>query len=197
MKARKYWILEVLTAIVFVLAGCDSDENQAVQSKKAYNEYTVGEVEEMSVAELLLVIKELGYGDGFVVIFTDRLKEIAPETNKELGNAFKQDYTFDWYADKMIKLKTSEQIFRALKWNEQVNKASRAGETLERAWAQSDLNLILDKSFYAEHSHTLSNNFKNNMSDRQQQLNIDRSPVKALTRKLLEQGDPNNQQNKP
>ena len=198
MKAQKYWILAVLTAIVFVSAGCGSNDKETEQPEKTYYEYTVGDVEEMSEAELLVAIKELGYGDNFAVIFADRLKEISPETNKKLGDAFKEDYTFDWYADKMLKLKTSEQTFIALKMTEYANKASQKAETLERAWAHSDLYLILDTSLYAEYIETLLTKIKDNMPEEQrQQLKVDTSPVKALATKLLEQGDPNNQRKQP
>jgi hypothetical protein len=198
MKARKYWISAVLTTIVFVSAGCDSNDKEAEQSEKTYYEYTIGDVEDMSEAELLVAIEELGYGDSFVTIFADRLKEISPETNKKLGDAFKRDYTFDWYADKMLKLKTSEQTFIALKMAGSADKASQKAETLERAWAHSDLYLILDTSFYAEGLEiSLSNVKKYLPEDQRQQLKIDTGPVKALAKKLLEQGDPNNQRKQP
>jgi hypothetical protein len=60
------------------------------------------------------------------------------------------------------------------------------------------LYLILDTSFYAEYIDTLLNNIKDNMSEEQrQQLKVDTGPVKTLAKKLLEQGDPNNQRKQP
>ena len=93
------------------------------------------------VSDLLHAIGETGYDDKEVLIFTERLKDIAPKMNKELGSALKQDFTFDWYVSIMLALKTSELQFRALDMIDDADKVNKAIESLEIAWSQNDLHL--------------------------------------------------------
>jgi ankyrin repeat protein len=46
------------------------------------------------IRDLLSSIGETGYNDKRVIVLTERLKKNAPEINKQLGAALKQEYTF-------------------------------------------------------------------------------------------------------
>jgi len=140
------------------------------------------------VSDLLHAIGETGYDDKGVLVFTERLKDIAPETNKILGNALKQDYTFDWYSVQMLALKMAEQQFRALDMINDADKVNKAVESLETAWLESNLHEILYASFYNIELESVLNDIAENMSEEErQQLSVDNRPVKALAESLLKQ----------
>jgi ankyrin repeat protein len=145
------------------------------------------------VSDLLHAIGETGYDEKRVLVFTERLKDIAPEMNKKLGDALKQDYTFDWYASNMVVLKLSEQQFRALQMLDEADRVSKAVDSLELAWSESDLHSILKLGFYNQDIDAQLNSITDNLSEQERQkLNVNTIPVKALAQKLLEQGHPNN-----
>ncbi len=191
----------VLGLGVLCIIGCDKKETQTTQtdqnssnssSAKQYHQYTASDIVEMNEVDLLLAIKECGFENKRVLTFTKRLKDIVPDKNKELGNALKQDYTFDWYATTMVHLKLSEQMFRALEMLEEADQVSKAVDSLEVAWAESDLHTILKLSFYNEDVDADLTAIEESMSEeKQQEIIIDTVPVKALAAKLLEQSEPN------
>ena len=184
------------------MSSCDNNDqhspskeydNNAVSTSQPHIEHNQDDINEVSEFELLLAINKLGYNNKDVLVYTERLKAVAPDSNKELGRALKQGYTFDWYAMTMLTLKTSEQMYRALSRLNDANDLSKAVEALEVAWAEDDLHSILKLSFYNEEIDTELNAIVESMSEEQQQkLNVDAVPIKALAAKLLEQGDPNN-----
>ena len=142
------------------------------------------------LSDLLHAIGETGYNDKGVIVLTKRLKDIAPEINKKLGNALKQDYTFDWYVSNMLALKTSELQFRALDTIDDADKVNKAIESLEIAWSQGDLHEILKMSFYAEDLDTVLNNITEKMSEEEkQQITVDTVPLKELAKRLFEQSE--------
>ncbi len=142
------------------------------------------------LSDLLHAIGETGYNDKGVIVLTKRLKDIAPEINKKLGNALKQDYTFDWYVSNMLALKTSELQFRALDMIDDADKVNKAIESFEIAWSQGDLHEIIKMSFYAEDLDTFLNDITEKMSEeQQQQLTVDTVPLKELAKRLLEQAE--------
>ena len=132
------------------------------------------------VSDLLHAIGETGYDDKGVLVFTKTLKGIAPETNKILGSALKQDYTFEWFSIQMLALKMAEQQFRALDMINDADKVNKAIESLETAWSESDLHEILYASFYNIDLEAVLNNIVEKMSEEEQQLSVDNRPVKAL-----------------
>lgn len=186
---------------ILCIIGCDKKETQTNEtnqnssnysSAKQYSQYTASDIVEMNEVDLLLVIKESGYDDKGVLVFTEKLKDIAPETNKILGNALKQDYTFDWYSIQMLALKMAEQQFRALDMINDADKVNKAVESLEIAWLEGDLHEILYASFYNIDLEAALNNIAEKMSEEeQQQLSIDNRPVKALAERLLKQTQSN------
>ena len=196
-------IMKQLLPAVFIglgilcIIGCDKKETQATKtnqnssnysSSKQNSQYAASGIVEMNEVDLLLAIKESGYDDKKVLVFTEKLKDIAPETNKMLGSALEQDYTFDWYSMQMLALKMAEQQFRALGMVKDADKINRAVESLETAWLESDLHEILYASFYNIELETVLNDIVENMSDEEQQhLSIDNRPVKALAERLLKQ----------
>ena len=184
---------------ILCIIGCDKKETQTNEtnqnssnysSSKQYSQYTASDIVEMNEVDLLLVIKESGYDDKGVLVFTEKLKDIAPETNKILGNALKQDYTFDWYSVQMIALKMAEQGFRALDMINEADKVNKAVESLETAWLEGDLHEILYASFYNIELEAIQNDIVENMSEEEQQkLSIDMRPVKALSKRLLKEAE--------
>ena len=184
---------------ILCIIGCDKKETQTTQtnqnssnssSAKQYSQYTASYIVEMNEVDLLLAIKESGYDDKGVLVFTKKLKDIAPETNKILGNAFMQDQTFDWYSMQMLALKMAEQQFRALDMINDADKVNKAVESLETAWLESDLHEILYASFYNIELDTFLNDIFENMSEeRQLQITIDLVPVEELAKRLLEQAE--------
>lgn len=186
---------------VFCIIGCDKKEPQTTQtnqnsnnssSAKKYIQYTASDIVEMNEVDLLLAIKESGYEGKGVLVFTEKLKDIAPETNKILGNTLKQDYTFDWYSRQMLALKMAEQQFRALDMINDADKVNKAVESLEIAWLEGDLHEILYASFYNIDIDAALNNIAEKMSEEeQQQLSVDTRPVKALAERLLKQTQSN------
>ncbi len=197
---------QILPTVFIVLGvlcniGCDKKETQTNQtsqdssnssSPKQYSQYTASDIVEMNEVDLLLAIKEFGYDDKGVLVFTEKLKDIAPETNKILGNTFKQDYTFDWYSIQMLALKMAEQQFRALDKINDADKANKAVDSLEIAWLEGDLHEILYASFYNIDIEAALNNIAEKMSEEeQQQLSVDNRPVKALAERLLKQNQSN------
>jgi ankyrin repeat protein len=145
------------------------------------------------VRDLLLAIEEIGYSKKDVLVFTERLKNIAPETNKKLGADLKKEYTFEWYANNMLSLKWAEQMFRALEMSDEADRVSKAVESLELAWSESDLHSILSLRFYNEDIDAQLNAIAEKLSEEERKkLTVDSIPVKALAQKLLEQADPNN-----
>ncbi len=140
------------------------------------------------VNNLLHSIKETGFDDKVVLIFTKTLKDIAPETNKMLGNAFKQDYSFDWFSLQMLALKMAELQFKALGMINDADKVKKAVESLETAWLESDTHEILYANFYNIELETVFDGIIQNMSEEeQQQLSYDTRPLKALAERLLKQ----------
>lgn len=186
---------------ILCIFGCDKKETQTTEtnqnssnysSAKQYRQYTASDIVEMNEVDLLLVIKESGYDDKGVLVFTEKLKDIAPETNKILGNALKQDYTFDWYSIQMLALKMAEQQFRALDMINDADKVNKAVESLEIAWLEGDLHEILYASFYNIDLEAALNNIAEKMSEEErQQLSVDNRPVKALAERLLKQTQSN------
>lgn len=186
---------------ILCIFGCDKKETQTTEtnqnssnysSAKQYRQYTASDIVEMNEVDLLLVIKESGYDDKGVLVFTEKLKDIAPETNKILGNALKQDYTFDWYSIQMLALKMAEQQFRALGMINDADKVNKAVESLEIAWLEGDLHEILYASFYNIDLEAALNNIAEKMSEEErQQLSVDNRPVKALAERLLKQTQSN------
>lgn len=145
------------------------------------------------IHDLLSSIEETGYKDKKVLVLTERLKKIAPEINKKLGDELKKDYKFEWYSMQMLALKTAEQLFRALNMINDADKVNKTVESFETAWLESDLHEILYADFYNKELETVLNNITENMSEEERQkLTVDIAPVKALAQKLREQGDPNN-----
>ena len=100
------------------------------------------------VSDLLHAIGETGFDDKGVLVFTEKLKDISPETYKEVGNALKQDFTFEWYSLQMLALKMSEQQFRALDMIDNADEVSKVIELLETSWLEGDLHGILYANFY-------------------------------------------------
>lgn len=198
----KQLLLTVVLGLgVLCIIGCDKKETQTVQtdqsssnssSAKQYRQYKASDIVEMNEVDLLLAIKECGFENKRVLTFTKRLKDIVPDKNKELGNALKQDYTFDWYAITMVTLKTSEQMYRALNMLDVADDVSKAVDSLELAWSESDLHSILKLRFYNQNIDAQLKSITDNLSEEEQQkLTVNTIPVKALAQKLLEQGDPN------
>ncbi len=186
---------------ILCIIGCDKKETQTTEtnqnssnysSAKQYSQYTASDIIEMNEVDLLLVIKESGYDDKGVLVFTEKLKDIAPETNKILGNALKQDYTFDWYSKQMLALKMAEQQFRALDMINDADKVNKSVESLEIAWLEGDLHEILYASFYNIYLEAALNNIAEKMSkEEQRQLSVDTRPVKTLAERLLKQNQSN------
>ena len=202
MNTKKQLLPTVFLGLgILCVIGCDKKETQATKtnqnnsnssSAKQYNQYTANDIVGINEIDLLLAIKESGYDDKGVLVFTEKLKDIAPETNKMLGNAFKQDYTFDWYSIQMLALKMAEQQFRALDMINDADKVNKAVESLEIAWLEGDLHEILYASFYNIDLEVALNNIGEKMSDEeQQQLSVDTRPVKALAERLLKQTQSN------
>jgi len=186
---------------ILCIIGCDKKDTQTTQtnqdssnssSAKQYSQYTASDIVEMNEVDLMLAIKESGYDDKGVLVFIEKLKDIAPETNKILGNAFKQDYTFDWYSTQMLALKMAEQQFRALDMINDADKVNKAVESLEIAWLEGDLHEILYASLYNIDIDATLNNIAEKMSEEErQQLSVDNRPVKALAERLLKQTQSN------
>jgi hypothetical protein len=184
---------------ILCIIGCDKKETQTTQtnqdssnssSSKQYSQYTASDIVEMNEVDLLLAIKKSGFDDKGVLVFTEKLKE--PETNKILGNTFKQDYTFDWYSTQMLALKMAEQQFRALDMIKDADKVNKAVESLEIAWLEGNLHEILYASFYNLDIDAILNNITEKMSEEEkQQLSVDTRPVKALAERLLKQTQSN------
>lgn len=145
------------------------------------------------VSDLLHAIGERDYGDKGVLALTERLKRIAPEINRQLGNALKQDYTFEWFSMQMLALKMAEQQFRALDMINDADKVNKALESLETSWLESDLHEILYASFYNLDLETVLNDIVEKMSEEEQQkLTVDTVPVKELAKRLLDQAETKN-----
>ncbi len=186
---------------ILCIIGCDKKETQTTEtnqnssnysSAKQYSQYTASDIVEMNEVDLLLAIKESGYDDKGVLVFTKKLKDIAPETNKMLGKAFMQDQTFDWYSMQMLALKMAEQQFRALDMINDADKVNKAVESLEIAWLEGDLHEILYASFYNIDLEASLNNIAEKMSEEEQrQLSVDTRPVKTLAERLLKQNQSN------
>ena len=201
-------IMKQLLPAVFIglgilcIIGCDKKETQATKtnqnssnysSSKQNSQYAASGIVEMNEVDLLLAIKESGYDDKKVLVFTEKLKDIAPETNKMLGSALEQDYTFDWYSMQMLALKMAEQQFKALGMIKDADKVNKAVKSLEIAWLEGDLHEILYASFYNIELEAVLNNIVEKMSEEElQQLSIDNRPVKALAEKLLKQSQSKN-----
>ncbi len=144
------------------------------------------------ISDLLRSISEADYDDKRVLVFTGRLKVIAPEMNKKLGDALKQEYGFDWYAQTLVSLKMAEQMSKALKMLDEADQISKAVDSLELAWSESDLHSILRLRFYNQDIDKQLDSVADNLSEEERgKLTVDVVPVKALAQKLLKQGDPN------
>jgi ankyrin repeat protein len=145
------------------------------------------------ISDLLRSISEADYDDKRVLVFTERLKDIAPEMNKKLGDALKQEYGFGWYAQTLVTLKMAEQMSKALKMLDEADQISKAVDSLELAWSESDLHSILRLRFYSQDIDKQLDSVADNLSEEERgELTVDVVPVKALAQKLLKQGDPNN-----
>ena len=141
------------------------------------------------VSDLLHAIEEAG-SDEEMLVFAEKLKDIAPEMNKKMGNELKQEYTFDWYSRIMLALKMSEQQFRALDMINDANEVNKVVASLEAAWSQGDWHDMLYAKLYALKIDTVLNNIVENMSEEQkQQITIDTIPLKELAQRLLEQSE--------
>ena len=143
------------------------------------------------VRDLLNTVAEVGYDDKEVLVLTEKLKGIAPETNRILGDALKEDYTFDWYVTQMVALKMAEQMFRAVAMVDDADKVNKAVKSLETGWTEGDLHEILCARFYNIELETVQGDILENMSEGEQKISVDTRPVKALAEKLRKQAQTN------